>query len=303
MDLKSKIILISGPTASGKSNFSIKLAKKINGEIINADSMQVYKELKILSARPNVKDYQKIKHHLYGFHSVKNNFSTGDWLKIAIKKIKEVKKRKKTPIFVGGTGLYFKALTDGLVSIPNIPIRFRNKIRTLHKNLGQKKFYQKLIKLDPYSKENINPTDTQRSIRAYEVRQFTKKSLHHWFENTKSHFNKDDFFKIYIDYPREELIQRISKRAGQMIEMGAVNEVKRFIKLKVRKDNSVNKAIGVHEIKEYLEKRKDMPDVIEKISIKTRQYAKRQSTWARGNMMSWLKLSPQDLKNFLKKIK
>ena len=303
MDLKSKIILISGPTASGKSNFSIKLAKKINGEIINADSMQVYKELKILSARPNVKDYQKIKHHLYGFHSVKNNFSTGDWLKIAIKKIKEVKKRKKTPIFVGGTGLYFKALTDGLVSIPNIPIRFRNKIRTLHKNLGQKKFYQKLIKLDPYSKENINPTDTQRSIRAYEVRQFTKKSLHDWFENTKSYFDKDDFFKIYIDYPREELIKRISKRAEQMIEMGAVNEVKRFIKLKVRKDKSVNKAIGIQEIKEYLEKRKDISDVIEKISIKTRQYAKRQSTWARGNMVSWLKLPPQDLKKFLKKIK
>ncbi|MDA8842312.1 tRNA (adenosine(37)-N6)-dimethylallyltransferase MiaA [Candidatus Pelagibacter bacterium] len=303
MDLKSKIILISGPTASGKSNFSIKLAKKINGEIINADSMQVYKELKILSARPNIKDYQKIKHHLYGFHSVKNNFSTGDWLKIAIKKIKEVRKRNKTPIFVGGTGLYFKALTDGLVSIPNIPIGFRNKIRTLHKNLGQKKFYQKLIKLDPYSKENINPTDTQRSIRAYEVKQFTKKSLHDWFENTKSYFDKDDFFKIYIDYPREELIQRISKRAEQMIEMDAVNEVKRFIKLKVRKDRSVNKAIGIHEIKEYLEKRKDMPDVIEKISIKTRQYAKRQSTWARGHMMSWLKLSPQDLKKFLKKIK
>jgi tRNA dimethylallyltransferase len=303
MDLKSKIILISGPTASGKSNFSIKLAKKINGEIINADSMQVYKELKILSARPNTKDYQKIKHHLYGFNSVKNNFSTGDWLKIVIKKIKEVKKRKKTPIFVGGTGLYFKALTDGLVSIPNIPIRFRNKIRTLHKNIGQKKFYQKLIKLDPYSKEKINPTDTQRSIRAYEVKQFTKKSLHDWFKNTKSYFDQDDFFKIYIDYPREELIQRISKRAEQMIEMGAVNEVKRFFKLKVRKDKSVNKAIGIHEIKEYLEKRKDMSDVIEKISIKTRQYAKRQSTWARGNMMSWLKLSPQDLKKFLKKIK
>jgi tRNA dimethylallyltransferase len=303
MDLKSKIILISGPTASGKSNFSIKLAKKINGEIINADSMQVYKELKILSARPNVKDYQKIKHHLYGFNSVKNNFSTGDWLKIAIKKIKEVKKRKKTPIFVGGTGLYFKALTDGLVSIPKIPIRFRNKIRTLHKNIGQKKFYQKLIKLDPYSKEKINPTDTQRSIRAYEVKQFTKKSLHDWFKNTKSYFDQDDFFKIYIDYPREELIQRISKRAEQMIEMGAVNEVKRFFKLKVRKDKSVNKAIGIHEIKEYLEKRKDMSDVIEKISIKTRQYAKRQSTWARGNMMSWLKLSPQDLKKILKKIK
>ena len=128
MDLKSKIILISGPTASGKSNFSIKLAKKINGEIINADSMQVYKELKILSARPNLKDYQSIKHHLYGFHSVKNNFSTGDWLKNAIKKIKEVRRRKKIPIFVGGTGLYFKAITEGLVSIPNIPIKYRNNI-------------------------------------------------------------------------------------------------------------------------------------------------------------------------------
>jgi len=303
MDLKSKIILISGPTASGKSNFSIKLAKKINGEIINADSMQVYKELKILSARPNLKDYQSIKHHLYGFHSVKNNFSTGDWLKNAIKKIKEVRRRKKIPIFVGGTGLYFKALTEGLVSIPNIPIKYRNNIRDLQKKLGQKKFYQKLIKLDPNSKEKINSTDTQRSIRAYEVKQYTKKSLHDWFKNTKSYFEKEDFYKIYIDYPREELIQRIGKRTEQMIKIGAINEVKRFIKLKVRKDKSVNKAIGIHEIKEYLEKRNDMSEVIEKISIKTRQYAKRQSTWARGNMMSWLKLPPQDLNKFLKKIK
>jgi len=298
MDLKSKIILISGPTASGKSNFSIKLAKKINGEIINADSMQVYKELKILSARPNLKDYQSIKHHLYGFHSVKNNFSTGDWLKNAIKKIKEVRRRKKIPIFVGGTGLYFKALTDGLVSIPNIPIKYRNNIRDLQKKLGQKKFYQKLIKLDPNSKEKINSTDTQRSIRAYEVKQYTKKSLHDWFKNTKSYFEKEDFYKIYMDYPREELIQRIGKRTERMIKIGAINEVKRFIKLKVRKDKSVNKAIGIHEIKEYLEKRNDMSEVIEKISIKTRQYAKRQSTWARGNMMSWLKLPPQDLNKF-----
>ena len=303
MDLKSKIILISGPTASGKSNFSIKLAKKINGEIINADSMQVYKELKILSARPDPKDYKKIKHHLYGFHNVKNNFSTGDWLKQAIKKIKEVKKRKKTPIFVGGTGLYFKALIDGLVRIPNIPVRSRNKIRALHNDLGQKKFYQKLLKLDPKSKDKINPTDAQRSIRAYEVKQFTKKSLHDWFKNTKSFFNKDEFFKIYIDFPRDKLIQRISKRTERMIKIGAIKEVKRFNKLKVKKDKSVNKAIGIYEIREYLHDNKYLSDVIEKISIKTRQYAKRQSTWSRGNMMSWLKLPSQDLNKFLKKIK
>jgi len=303
MDFKSKIILVSGPTASGKSNFSIKLAKKVNGEIVNADSMQVYKELKILSARPSPKEYQIIKHHLYGFHSVKKNFSTGDWLKIAIKKVKEINKRKKIPIFVGGTGLYFKALTDGLVNIPNIPIRYRNNIRDLQKKLGQQKFYQKLIKLDPGSKENINPTDTQRSIRAYEVMHFTKKPLHDWFQNTKSYFNKDDFFKIYIDYPREELIQRIGKRVEKMIKLGAVQEVRKFVKLKVRKDKSVNKAIGINEIKEYLKEKKDMSDVIEKISIKTRQYAKKQSTWARGNMKSWLKFHPQDLNKYLKKIK
>jgi tRNA dimethylallyltransferase len=303
MDLKSKIILISGPTASGKSNFSVKLAKKINGEIINADSMQIYKELKILSARPDLKNYQKIKHHLYGFHNVKNNFSTGDWLKCAIKKIKEIKKRKKIPIFVGGTGLYFKALVDGLASIPNIPIRFRHKVRILHQNLGQKKFYLKLVELDKKSKNKINPTDAQRSIRAYEVKKFTKKSLHDWFENTKSNFGKDEFFKIYIDFPREQLIQKIHKRAKLMIKIGAINEVKKFIKLKVKKDNSVNKAIGINEITEYLEGRNDLNDVIEKISIKTRQYAKRQSTWARGNMVSWLKLPPQELNKFLKKIK
>ena len=303
MDLKSKIILISGPTASGKSNFAIKLAKKINGEIINADSMQVYKELKILSARPDPQNYQKITHHLYGFHNVKKSFSTGDWIKLAVKKINELKKRKKTPIFVGGTGLYFKALTDGLVNIPNIPDRSRNKIRVLQETLGQKKFYQKLLKLDLKSKNKINPTDVQRSIRAYEVKLFTKKSLHDWFRKTKSYFKEDEFYKIYIDYPRKDLIKRIEKRTEQMIKMGAINEVKKFIKLKIKKDNSVNKAIGIKEIKEFLNHEKELSDIKEKISIKTRQYAKRQSTWARGNMASWFKLQPKEINKFVKKIK
>jgi tRNA dimethylallyltransferase len=303
MDFKSKIILISGPTASGKSDFAIKFAKKINGEIINADSMQIYKQLKVLSARPNPKDYKKIKHHLYGFHDVKKNFSTGDWLKLTIKKISEIKKRKKIPILVGGTGLYFKSLTDGLVKIPNIPIRFRDKIRKLHKDLGQKKFYQKLIKLDSSYKKNINPTDAQRSIRAYEVKIFTNKTLHEWFQNTKSYFKDEDFYKIYIDYPRQDLIKRISQRTEAMFKNGAITEVKRFIKLKVPKDKSVNKAIGINEVMEHLYNGKDLSDIKEKISIKTRQYAKRQSTWAKGNMSSWLKLMPQDTNKFLKKIK
>ena len=265
--------------------------------------MQVYKELKILSARPDPQNYQKITHHLYGFHNVKKSFSTGDWIKLAVKKINELKKRKKTPIFVGGTGLYFKALTDGLVNIPNIPDRSRNKIRVLQETLGQKKFYQKLLKLDLKSKNKINPTDVQRSIRAYEVKLFTKKSLHDWFRKTKSYFKEDEFFKIYIDYPRKDLIERIEKRTEQMIKMGAINEVKRFIKLKIKKDNSVNKAIGINEIKEFLNDEKELSDIKEKISIKTRQYAKRQSTWARGNMASWFKLQPKEINKFVKKIK
>ena len=302
MDFKSKIILISGPTASGKSKFAIKLAKKINGEIINADSMQVYKELKILSARPDPKKYQKIKHHLYGFHNVTKNFSTGEWLKLVLKKIEEVKKRKKTPILVGGTGLYFKALTDGLVKIPKIPIKIRKQIRAKQLNIGQNNFFKKLLKIDPTSKNKINPTDTHRSIRAYEVKAYTQKSIHEWFKNTKSNFKESDFFKIYIDFPRMELIEKINDRSKEMVVNGAIKEVKKFLKLKVRKDKSVNKAIGINEIRQYLNNKMELEEIIENISIKTRQYAKRQSTWARGNMSSWFKLKPNELNNFLKKI-
>ena len=175
MDLKSKIILISGPTSSGKSNFAIKLAKKIKGEIINADSMQVYKQLQILTARPKKEDLKKIKHHLYGFCDVRKKYSTGEWLKLLLKKIKDIRKRKKVPIIVGGTGLYFKALTDGLLKIPNIPIKVRNKIRLMQKKLGQKEFYNKLSKLDPLIKNKIEKNDVQRSIRAYEIKNYTKK--------------------------------------------------------------------------------------------------------------------------------
>jgi tRNA dimethylallyltransferase len=302
MDFKSKIILISGPTASGKSSFGIKLAKKINGEIINADSMQVYKQIKILSARPNPKNYQKVRHHLYGFCDIRKNFSTGDWLKLVIKKINEVKNRKKIPILVGGTGLYFKALTDGLSKIPKIPIKIRNQIRALHTEIGQKRFYQQLLKIDPISKNKIKPNDTHRSLRAYEIKFYTQKSINSYFKNTKSNFKEIDFYKIYIDFPRQDLIERIKLRTEQMINSGAVNEVKNFIKLKVKKDKSVNKAIGINEIRQYLKNEKDLHEISEQISIKTRQYAKRQSTWARGNMKTWLRLKPKQLNKFLNKI-
>ena len=302
MDLKSKIILIYGPTASGKSDFAIKLAKRVEGEIVNADSMQIYQELKILTARPLKKNFQKIKHHLYGALKSNKSFSAGDWLKIVVKKINEIKKRKKVPILVGGTGLYFKSLTEGLVEIPSIPLKFRSKIRSLHKSIGQDRFYKKLLTIDPLIVNQINSTDTQRSIRAYEVKLFTKKSIVDWYKSTKSKFKKNDFLKLYIDYPRSDLIQKIDLRTRQMLDEGAILETKKFLKLKISKNKSISKAIGVTEIKEYIKKKIDKEELIEKISIKTRQYAKRQATWARGHMTNWKKIKPKRLNNFLKKI-
>ena len=302
MDNKSKIILISGPTASGKSSFAIKLAKKINGEIINADSMQVYKELQILTARPKKNNLKGINHYLYGFQSVKKNFSTGKWQMLAKKKIKEIKKKNKVPILVGGTGLYFKVITDGLVRIPNIPVYLRNKIRTFQKRIGQDKFYQKLIKLDSLAKDKINSNDVQRSIRAYEVKKYTKISLIEWFKKTNKNFENNDFLKIYIDFPRPELIKRINRRVEEMFKEGAINEIKKFLKLNVKKDKSSNKIIGIKEIDKYLKGDLDLKATKEIMTIKTRQYAKRQSTWARGQMLGWQKIDYKDLVSFLKKI-
>jgi len=303
MDHKSKIILIAGPTSSGKSNFALKLAKKIKGEIINADSMQVYKQLKILTARPKKKDLKKIKHHLYGFCDVKKKYSTGEWLKLLLNKIKVIRKRNKVPIVVGGTGLYFKALTDGLVKIPNIPMKVRNKIRLMQKKLGQKKFYNKLLKLDPLIKNKIDKNDIQRSIRAYEIKHQTKKSIIEWFKKTKVFFSSDEFIKLYIDYPRESLINRINLRVEGMFKDGAIEEVRRFNKIKVKKENSSNKVIGIKEITNLLNKQCTLEQAKELIAIKTRQYAKRQATWARGQMQSWQKINPNNLSLTLKKLK
>ena len=303
MDLKSKIILIAGPTSSGKSNFALKLAKKIKGEIINADSMQVYKQLQILTARPKKKELKKIKHHLYGFCDVKKKHSTGEWLKLLIMKIKDIRKRKKVPIVVGGTGLYFKALTDGLVKIPNIPINVRNKVRLMQKKLGQKRFYIKLLKLDPLIKNKINKNDVQRSVRAYEIKHKTKKSIIEWFKKTKVFFSSDEFIKFYIDHPREKLINRINLRVEGMFKDGAIEEVRRFNKIKVKKENSSNKVIGIKEITNLLNKQCTLEQAKELIAIKTRQYAKRQATWARGQMQSWQKITPNNLSLTLKKLK
>ena len=250
--MSKKLLLLAGPTASGKSNLAIKLAKKLNGEIINADSMQVFKEFKILSSRPTLIQTKKVKHHLYGTISVKKYFSAGDWLKQAKKKIDSCVKRKKIPIVVGGTGLYFNTIIKGMSKIPDIDLKTRNTVRNLYRKLGCKEFYSQLLELDPKIKGRILPTDAQRLQRAYEVKFKTNKSLFDWFANTKSEFKDFEIRKIFINTPREELLKKISLRTQQMFSNRCINEVKKFNNLKVNKSFSANKLIGVQEIRDYL---------------------------------------------------
>jgi tRNA dimethylallyltransferase len=302
MDIQSKIILISGPTASGKSDFAVEIAKKINGEIINADSMQVYKELKILTARPKKKDQKNIKHHLYGVIKSNEKFSTGHWLKLAIRNIKRIRKKDKIPILVGGTGLYFQSLINGLVKIPEIPLKFRNQIRLIQKKRGQKKFYKDLLKLDPKIIGKFDPNDIQRSIRAFEIKSYTKTSMYDWLDDTKSNFKDNEFLKLYIDFKREELVKRISLRTIKMIKEGAIKEVKKFNNSKIKKNHSVNKVIGIDELTQFLKKQINFDEAQELISIKTRQYAKRQATWARSRMANWKKINPTKIGGYIKRL-
>ena len=299
--MSKKIILLAGPTASGKSKLAIQLAKKIKGEIINADSMQVYKEFSILSSRPNDQELKKARHHLYGIISVKEYFSAGDWLRQVKNKIKTCLKKRKIPIIIGGTGLYFNTITKGISKIPNIDIKTRNKVRGLFKKLGYIKFFEKLLEIDPKVKNKILPTDSQRAQRAYEVMIKTKRSLFDWISSTKSDFADYDIKKIFIEIPREELLKKISIRTESMFQNKCIQEVKKFNTLKLNKLLSANKLIGVQEINSYLKGSITLNQCKELINIKTRQYAKRQNTWARGHMKNWNKLYSKDLSILFKK--
>ena len=301
MEQSNKVILLAGPTASGKSKLAIKLAKHFNGEIINADSMQVYNEISILTSKPSLEDRKITKHHLYGFCSVKEKFSTGQWLELCSKKIKDIWNDKKTPIIVGGTGLYFKALTDGLVKIPEIPNNIRTKTRDLHNRIGQEKFFDQLIKLDPLAKDFVIPSDAQRSMRVYEVKKFTNTSLFKLIESTKSNFNNNVFKKIFISISKDLLEKKIENRIEDMFKEGAIEEVKSFYKMRVYRELSSNKIIGLQEIKNYINKKITLIQAKELIALKTRQYVKRQFTWFRGHMKSWEMIDSSDINDLFKK--
>ena len=278
-----KIILLFGPTASGKSKLAIDIAKKFNGEILNADSMQVYKEIKILSARP---DKSQIKHHFYGFISAKNTFSVGKWYKLIANQIKKIQKRKKVPVVVGGTGLYFRALTDGLVDIPNV-----KKLDYSHLNpIGRWMMGNHYHKKNPTIFEGIDRNDIQRVSRAISVYEGTGLTLKEWqSKENKKYFKSSDFIKLCLLPPKKDLEKKIIQRFNQMLKKGALEEVRKYKKnfLVPASHISANSIIGIYEIGLYQEKSIDIKELKERVLIRTRQYAKRQYTWQRGQMKDW----------------
>ena len=278
-----KIILLFGPTASGKSKLAIDIAKKFNGEILNADSMQVYKEIKILSARP---DKSQIKHHFYGFISAKNTFSVGKWYKLIANQIKKIQKRKKVPVVVGGTGLYFRALTDGLVDIPNV-----KKLDYSHLNpIGRWMMGNHYHKKNPTIFKGIDINDIQRVSRAISVYEGTGLTLKEWqSKENKKYFKSSDFIKLCLLPPKKDLEKKIIQRFNQMLKKGALEEVRKYKKnfLVPTSHISANSIIGIYEIGLYQEKSIDIKELKERVLIRTRQYAKRQYTWQRGQMKDW----------------
>jgi tRNA dimethylallyltransferase len=277
-----RAIFIAGPTASGKSAFALKMARERGGVIINADSMQVYHELRILSARPSVDEEASAPHRLYGQVSGREDYSVGRWLKDVKLEMQACWSIGLVPIIVGGTGLYFMALQGGLAEIPAIPQdvreRWRNHAGDLHVQLQKR---------DPNAAARLNPSDKQRIIRALEVVEATGKPLAVWQDEARS----DSFLNIinverqFIDVPREQLYVRAEQRFDTMIEQGAIDEVRNLPELPI--DQPMMKAIGVPELRAHLRGELSLDEAVTQAKTATRQYIKRQLTWWRGQLGDW----------------
>ena len=280
INVSSPAIVIAGPTASGKSEFAIALCKEINGTVINFDSMQVYKELTILTARPDSISESIVPHKLYGYMSGKNRCSAVLWKNKALEEIKLSLKLGRVPILVGGSGLYIKTLIDGLSDIPITLNKYRSEAETILSKEGLDKFYQRVKIIDPNIINSININDKQRLIRAYTVWLQTGKSLSAWIKDDNSK-NKivNKFLKIKLSPTRDSLRENINKRFYKMLQKNVIEEVKKLDDF----DRSlpIMKAHGVRELLSFIRKEISL-DEAAKITINhTNQYAKRQDTWFR----------------------
>ncbi len=282
-------ILITGPTASGKSALALDLAKRHGGAVVNADSMQVYDTLRLLTARPSEEEMEGIPHHLYGHVPAGAAYSTGDWLREVSELLQRLKAEGTLPVIVGGTGLYFKALTGGLSDMPRIPAEIRDNLRRRLAEEGAVVLHELLERDDPATAARLSPQDGQRILRALEVIEATGRSISE-FQGKAGPMMVDPARaqKLIVLPERDVLYSRIDRRFSMMIESGAVEEVEALLALDLPSEMPVMKAIGVSQIAAMLKGDMSREEVIERASAATRQYAKRQMTWFRNQMgESW----------------
>ncbi|MGR9239955.1 tRNA (adenosine(37)-N6)-dimethylallyltransferase MiaA [Rhizobium leguminosarum] len=286
-------ILITGPTASGKSALAVELAKRHDGVVVNADSMQVYDTLRVLTARPSEEEMQGVPHHLYGHVPAGAAYSTGGWLRDVSALLPALRAAGRLPVFVGGTGLYFKALTGGLSDMPEIPEALRKALRSRLLEEGPDGLYAELAVADPAMAASLNRQDGQRIVRALEVMKATGRSIAD-FQGQSGLVIIDaaQARKIVVLPDRAVLHQRINGRFEKMLQQGAEDEVRALLALDLPAEAPVMKAIGVSQITAMVRGEMTRDEVLEKGAAATRQYAKRQMTWFRNQMDdSWERLT------------
>ncbi|RUU81005.1 tRNA (adenosine(37)-N6)-dimethylallyltransferase MiaA [Mesorhizobium sp. M7A.F.Ca.MR.362.00.0.0] len=289
-------ILIAGPTASGKSALALDLAERRGGVIVNTDSMQGYSVLDVLTARPEAADLARAPHYLYGHVHPATAYSTGAWLRDVMKLIEDGTFSERPVIFVGGTGLYFRALAEGISEMPDIPQRVRDRWRYELKEQGAVKLHSLLLREDSAAAMMLKPTDSQRIVRALEVLDASGRSILEWqAERGQPLIDRESARFFVIEPDRAALVARIDKRFDQMLDKGALDEVKRLAALGLDPELPAMKAIGVRELQAAMAGEIGFPEAIERAKIATRQYSKRQTTWFRHQLgPEWLRLRPGD---------
>ena len=281
-------ILIAGPTASGKSALALAIAERVGGVIINADSMQVYRELHVLTARPSAADEQRVSHRLYGHVSVLEPYSVARWLVDVESVLAEVRETGLRPIIVGGTGLYFKALTEGLSPLPPIPDAIRQHWRSIARQSAAGALHGELHKRDRIMADRLTPRDIQRITRALEVIDATGRSLADWQACLGTPLIlPDDAIKLRVDRPRLDLQARADQRFDAMIAEGAVEEVRAVMALSPSPEAPAVHALGFNPLAEMVAGRLPIEAAAEMSRLATRQYIKRQQTWLKRYMIAW----------------
>jgi tRNA dimethylallyltransferase len=285
------ITLIAGPTASGKSALALGLAAQTGAEIINADAQQIYGDLPILTAAPSPEDLRAVPHHLFGVAKATEIWSVGHWLRAALAQIADIRAQDRPVILVGGTGLYFRALTEGLADIPAVSVADRDQIEARYDDMGEAAFREDLARHDPAAAARIEQGDRQRLIRALSVMQTSGKSLSDWQADTTSALSGQDWTGVVMDMDRAMLYQRCDARLLSMIEAGVLDEVAALAARGLDAKLPALKAVGYRELAAHLRGEMDMAEALQAAQRETRRYAKRQLTWFRNQTPGWMRLS------------